>query len=74
MGTSLPHGNTVRHIIVADEDPAVVAFILQLLRQDGHSVFHAYDAMSATQLASAPGTSATSSLAIRKWWEPMASS
>jgi DNA-binding response OmpR family regulator len=41
----------VRHIIVADEDPAVVAYIIHLLRQDGHAVFHAYDAMSATQLA-----------------------
>jgi DNA-binding response OmpR family regulator len=40
-----------RHIIVADEDPAVVAFIIHLLRQDGHAVFHAYDALSATQLA-----------------------
>jgi DNA-binding response OmpR family regulator len=36
---------------VADEDPAVVAFIIHLLRQDGHAVFHAYDALSATQLA-----------------------
>jgi two-component system, OmpR family, response regulator len=42
----------VRHIIVAD-DPVVVAFIIQSLRQDGHAVFHAYDALSATQLASA---------------------
>jgi two-component system, cell cycle sensor histidine kinase and response regulator CckA len=53
MGASPPHGRTVRHIIVADEDPAVVAFIMHLLRQDGHTVFHAYDAMSATQLAAA---------------------
>jgi two-component system response regulator (stage 0 sporulation protein F) len=55
MGASPPHGETVRHIIVADEDPAVVAFILHLLREDGHAAFHAYDAMSATQLASALG-------------------
>lgn len=53
MGASPPRGRTVRHIIVADEDPAVVAFIMHLLRQDGHAVFHAYDAMSATQLAGA---------------------
>ena len=53
MGASPPHGRTVRHIIVADEDPAVVAFIIHALRQDGHAVFHAYDAMSATQLAGA---------------------
>ena len=53
MGASPPHGRTVRHIIVADEDPAVVAFIMHVLRHDGHAVFHAYDAMSATQLAGA---------------------
>ena len=53
MGVLSPHGKPVRHIIVADEDPAVVAFILHLLRQDGHVVFHAYDAMSASQLAGA---------------------
>jgi DNA-binding response OmpR family regulator len=53
MGVLSPHGKPVRHIIVADEDPAVVAFIMHLLRQDGHAVFHAYDAMSATQLAGA---------------------
>lgn len=40
-----------RHIIVADEDPAAVAFIVQTLRGDGHAVFHAYDVLSATQLA-----------------------
>ena len=53
MGALPPHGKTVRHIIVADEDQAVVASILHFLRQDGHAVFHAYDALSATQLASA---------------------
>jgi two-component system, OmpR family, response regulator len=53
MNAVPPHGKAVRHIIVADEDPVVVAFIIQLLRQDGHAVFHAYDALSATQLASA---------------------
>jgi two-component system OmpR family response regulator len=40
-----------RRILVADEDPAVVAFIIQTLRQDGHSVFHAYDGLSAIELA-----------------------
>jgi DNA-binding response OmpR family regulator len=53
MSASPPHGNTVRHIVVADEDPAVVAFVIHSLRQDGHAVFHAYDALSATQLAGA---------------------
>jgi DNA-binding NtrC family response regulator len=38
-------------VIVADEDPAVVAFIIQTLREEGHAVFHAYDGLSATELA-----------------------
>jgi DNA-binding response OmpR family regulator len=38
-------------IVVADEDPKVVAFVIETLRQDGHAVFHAYDGLSATQLA-----------------------
>ena len=38
-------------IVVADEDAAVVAFIITTLREDGNAVFHAYDALSATQLA-----------------------
>src|SRR4051794_23422686 len=42
---------TDRHIIVADEDRAAVAFILKTLREDGHAVFHAYDVLSAVQLA-----------------------
>ena len=37
-------------IVVADEDPAMVAFVIQTLREDGNAVFHAYDALSATQL------------------------
>jgi DNA-binding response OmpR family regulator len=53
MGSPPAHVKSVRHIIVADEDPVVVAFIIRLLRQDSHAVFHAYDALSATQLASA---------------------
>jgi two-component system, OmpR family, response regulator len=36
---------------VADEDPSVVAFIIKILREDGHAVFHAYDGLSATELA-----------------------
>jgi DNA-binding response OmpR family regulator len=38
-------------IVVADEDPAVVAFVIDTLRQEGNAVFHAYDALSAMQLA-----------------------
>jgi DNA-binding NtrC family response regulator len=40
-----------RRILVADEDPRVVEFIIQTLREDGHAVFHAYDGLSATELA-----------------------
>ena len=40
-----------RHIIVADEDPKMVDFIIKTLREDHHAVFHAYDVLSATQLA-----------------------
>jgi DNA-binding response OmpR family regulator len=42
---------TDRHIIVADEDRDAVAFIVKTLREDGHVVFHAYDVLSAVQLA-----------------------
>ena len=38
-------------IVVADEDPVIVAFVIDTLRKDGHAVFHAYDALSAAQLA-----------------------
>ena len=41
---------TGRYILVADEDPKVVEFIIRTLRQDGHAVFHAYDGSSAVQL------------------------
>jgi DNA-binding NtrC family response regulator len=51
MAAPPPPAFSGRHIIVADEDPAVVAYIIHLLREDGHAVFHAYDALSATQLA-----------------------
>jgi DNA-binding NtrC family response regulator len=46
-----PAAFTGRHIIVADEDPKMVHFIIKALREDGHAVFHAYDVLSATQLA-----------------------
>ncbi|HWB40294.1 MAG TPA: response regulator, partial [Gemmatimonadales bacterium] len=36
---------------MADEDPAVVEFVIRTLRNDGHAVFHAYDGRSAVQLA-----------------------
>src|SRR4051812_9384890 len=39
-----------RRIVVADEDPKVVEFIIKTLREDGHTVFHAYDGLSATEL------------------------
>jgi DNA-binding response OmpR family regulator len=39
-----------RRIIVADEDPKIVEFIITTLRQDGHAVFHAYDGLAATEL------------------------
>jgi DNA-binding response OmpR family regulator len=38
-------------IVVADEDASVVKFVIDTLRQDGNAVFHAYDALSAVQLA-----------------------
>jgi DNA-binding response OmpR family regulator len=49
--TSPTPGTVPRHIVVADEDRAVVAFIIKTLREDGHAVFHAYDVLAATQLA-----------------------
>jgi CheY-like chemotaxis protein len=39
-----------RYILVADEDPAIVRFVVETLRGDGHAVFHAYDGQSAVQL------------------------
>lgn len=42
-----------RRIVVADEDTAVVAFIVATLRDDGHVVFPAYDVLSAVHLAHA---------------------
>jgi DNA-binding response OmpR family regulator len=40
-----------RYILVADEDPAVVALVIDTLRSDGHAVFHAFDGRSAVELA-----------------------
>jgi two-component system response regulator GlrR len=51
VSSATPPAFTGRYIIVADEDPAVVAFIIHTLRGDGHAVFHAYDSRSATELA-----------------------
>jgi DNA-binding response OmpR family regulator len=42
---------THRRVIVADEDREAVAQIVKVLRKDGHVVFHAYDVLSAVQLA-----------------------
>jgi DNA-binding response OmpR family regulator len=50
MSSPPPARLTGRHILVADEDPAVVAFVIQTLRNDGHAVFHAYDGRSAVEL------------------------
>src|SRR5688572_18159614 len=38
-------------VIVADEDPAMVMFVVEALRSEGYAVFHAYDAFAAVQLA-----------------------
>jgi len=38
-------------VVVADEDPSVVQFVIETLRTEGNAVFHAYDALSAAQLA-----------------------
>jgi DNA-binding response OmpR family regulator len=40
-----------RRILIADEDPTVVAFVIETLRKDGHVALHAHDAMSAAELA-----------------------
>ena len=42
-----------RRIVVADQDRAVVRLIVETLRSDGHAVFHAYDADSASRVARA---------------------
>jgi DNA-binding response OmpR family regulator len=50
MRSNIP-GFDARRIVIADEDRDAVAFIIDILRDDGHIVFHAYDVLSATQLA-----------------------
>ena len=44
-------GSECRYIVVADEDRAVVNFVIETLLSDGHAVFQAYDGWSAVQLA-----------------------
>jgi two-component system OmpR family response regulator len=39
-----------RYILVADEDPTIVEFVIRTLRSDGHAVFQAFDYLSAVQL------------------------
>jgi DNA-binding response OmpR family regulator len=39
------------YIVVADEDRTVANFVIDTLEKDGHSVFWAYDGISAIQLA-----------------------
>ena len=40
-------------IVVADEDQAIVAFVVGVLRQEGYAVFHAFDSVAAVELTSA---------------------
>jgi DNA-binding response OmpR family regulator len=51
MTPHLPGLSDRLRVVVADEDPKVVSFIIETLRGDGHAVFAAYDALSVTQLA-----------------------
>jgi DNA-binding response OmpR family regulator len=48
-----PHtpGDDCRNIVVADEDKLIAGLVIETLLSDGHAVFHAYDGLSATQLA-----------------------
>lgn len=46
-----PSGFRGRHIVVADEDKAVVGLVIGTLLAEGHAVFYAYDGLSAFQLA-----------------------
>jgi two-component system response regulator VicR len=39
------------YIVVADEDRTIANFVIDTLETDGHSVFWAYDGISAIQLA-----------------------
>lgn len=51
MSSLMPGVLDRRRIVVADEDPGVVALVVDTLRADGYAVFHAPDALAATQLA-----------------------
>jgi DNA-binding response OmpR family regulator len=44
---SRPAGTACRYIVVADEDRAVLNFVMRTLTRDGHAVFQAYDGRSA---------------------------
>lgn len=55
MSSPTPARISGRQILVADEDPTVVAFVIRTLRQDGYAVFHAYDGRSAVELVYALG-------------------
>jgi DNA-binding NtrC family response regulator len=44
-------GDDCRNIVVADEDKVIAGLVIETLLHDGHAVFHAYDGLSATQLA-----------------------
>lgn len=51
MSSIVPGDFEHLRIVVADEDPKVVAMVVDTLRKEGHAVFQAYDALSAAQLA-----------------------
>ena len=40
-----------RYIVVADEDRSLAGFVVETLIKERHAVFHAYDGLSAFQLA-----------------------
>lgn len=44
-------GVACRYIVVADEDQAVLNFVIETLLNDGHAVFQAYDGLSVIRLA-----------------------
>ena len=44
-------GTGESYIVVADEDRTIANFVIETLEAAGHSVFWAYDGVSATQLA-----------------------
>ncbi len=44
-------GTGESYIVVADEDRTIANFVIETLEAEGHSVFWAYDGVSATELA-----------------------